>query len=115
MKLFTSLLCGNAQCLLVTGKLGIRDAAEHSEHMMQEKSMSVPSSIQGSETTMCFTGGNTVEDAKKSADDATSAAKSAVPDEPKDATKDAVAAIKSIIPGKPCNLITCPSVMLRVF
>ena len=52
---------------------------------------------------MCFTGGNPVEDAKKSADDATSAARSAVPDEPKDATKDAVAAIMPIIPGKPCD------------
>ena len=103
MKLFTPLLHGNAECLAVTGKLGFWDAAERSKHIMQENSMLLPSSIRGSETSGRFTGGNTVEDAKKGADDATSAVKSAVPDEPKEETKDAVAAIKSIIPGKPCE------------
>ena len=46
-------------------------------------------------------GGSKVEDAKKTVDDATSAVKSAVPDQPKEAAKDAVSAVKDALPGKP--------------
>ena len=50
---------------------------------------------------MCPTGGSKVEDAKKTADDATSAVKSALPDQPQQAAKDAVSSVKDALPGKP--------------
>jgi len=46
-------------------------------------------------------GGSKVEDAKKTADDATSAVKSALPDQPQQAAKDAVSSVKDALPGKP--------------
>jgi len=50
---------------------------------------------------MCLTGGSKVKDAKKTADDATSAVKSVVPDQPQQAAKDAVSSVKDALPGKP--------------
>jgi len=46
-------------------------------------------------------GGSKVEDAKKTAGDATSAVKSALPDQPQQAAKDAVSSVKDVLPGKP--------------
>ncbi len=46
-------------------------------------------------------GGNKVEEAKKGADDAASAVKSAVPEQPQQAAKDAASAVQSALPEKP--------------
>ncbi len=50
---------------------------------------------------MSTAGGNKVEEAKKGADDAASAVKSAVPNQPQQAAKDAASAVQSALPGKP--------------
>ncbi len=50
---------------------------------------------------MCLLGGSKVKDAKKTAGDATSAVKSALPDQPQQAAKDAVSSVKDALPGKP--------------
>ena len=51
-----------------------------------------------------FTGPSKVEDAKSAGEDAASAVKSAVPDQPKDAAKDAASAIKESLPDAPKDI-----------
>ena len=50
------------------------------------------------------TGPSKVEDAKSAGEDAASAVKSAVPDQPKDAAKDAASAIKENLPEAPKDI-----------
>ena len=53
---------------------------------------------------LILTGPSKVEDAKSAGEDAASAVKSAVPDQPKDAAKDAASAIKESLPEAPKDI-----------
>ena len=54
---------------------------------------------------MYLAGGSKVEEAKKGANDAASAVKSAVPEAPQQAAKDAASAVQSALPGKPVEAV----------